>query len=89
MVKLADTDVTAATIVTVGIAQGFALLVAVYATANTSGGHCNPAVTIALWIFRKISLIPAILYICAQCGGAIIGSLLLKAVLADHCRFVS
>ncbi|MCP8971437.1 aquaporin, partial [Ectobacillus sp. SYSU M60031] len=44
-----------------------------------SGGHINPAVTFGLFLARKVSLVRAILYIVAQCLGAICGVGLVKA----------
>jgi len=44
-----------------------------------AGGHINPAVTFGLFLARKVSLIRAVLYIIAQCLGAICGVGLVKA----------
>lgn len=44
-----------------------------------SGGHINPAVTFGLFLGRKVSLIRAIMYMVAQCSGAICGCGLVKA----------
>lgn len=44
-----------------------------------AGGHINPAVTFGLFLARKVSLIRAILYMVAQCLGAICGVGLVKA----------
>lgn len=65
----------------VQIALSFGLLVAtiVWIIGHISGGHINPAVTCAMLITRRISLIRALLFIGAQLVGAIIGSALLKA----------
>jgi glycerol uptake facilitator-like aquaporin len=38
------------------------------------GCHINPAVTFGLFFGRKIGLIKSILYIMAQCVGAVIGA---------------
>jgi len=43
------------------------------------GGHINPAVTFGLFLARKVSLIRAIMYMVAQCLGAIAGVGLVKA----------
>ncbi|KAM7268745.1 hypothetical protein ACFE04_010911 [Oxalis oulophora] len=63
-----------------GIAWAFGgmIFVLVYCTAGISGGHINPAVTFGLFLARKVSLIRAILYIVAQCLGAICGAGLSK-----------
>ncbi|KAM7256122.1 hypothetical protein ACFE04_011863 [Oxalis oulophora] len=64
-----------------GIAWAFGgmIFVLVYCTAGISGGHINPAVTLGLFLARKVSLIRAVLYIVAQCLGAIAGCGLVKA----------
>ena len=43
-----------------------------------AGGHINPAVTFGLFLARKVSLVRALLYIIAQCLGAICGVGLVK-----------
>ncbi|XP_022925599.1 aquaporin PIP2-1-like [Cucurbita moschata] len=63
-----------------GIAWAFGgtIFVLVYCTAGISGGHINPAVTFGLFMGRKVSLVRAVLYIAAQCLGAICGCGLVK-----------
>lgn len=48
-------------------------------SVKCAGGHINPAVTFGLFLARKVSLIRAILYMVAQCLGAICGVGLVKA----------
>ncbi|XP_047334574.1 aquaporin PIP2-3-like [Impatiens glandulifera] len=69
-----------------GIAWAFGgmIFVLVYCTAGISGGHINPAVTFGLFLARKVSLIRAVLYIVAQCLGAICGCGLVKAFQKAH-----
>lgn len=43
-----------------------------------SGGHFNPAVTVACLVTGKISIVKSIFYIIAQCLGAICGAALLQ-----------
>lgn len=64
-----------------GIAWAFGgmIFILVYCTAGISGGHINPAVTFGLFLARKVSLVRAVLYMCAQCLGAICGVALVKA----------
>ncbi|KAG5584365.1 hypothetical protein H5410_044799 [Solanum commersonii] len=64
-----------------GIAWAFGgmIFVLVYCTAGISGGHINPAVTFGLFLARKVSLVRAIMYIVAQCLGAICGCGLVKS----------
>ncbi|KAK3226512.1 hypothetical protein Dsin_006374 [Dipteronia sinensis] len=69
-----------------GIAWAFGgmIFVLVYCTAGISGGHINPAVTFALFLARKVSLVRAILYMAAQCLGAICGCGLVKSFQKAH-----
>ncbi|KAJ3692304.1 hypothetical protein LUZ60_012654 [Juncus effusus] len=62
-------------------AFGASIFVLVYCTGGISGGHINPAVTFGLLIARKLSLIRALLYIIAQCLGAICGAGIVKGVM--------
>ncbi len=64
----------------VQIAFCFGLIVAtmVWCIGHVSGGHINPAVTVTLLITRKISVARAVLFVAAQCVGAIIGAAFLK-----------
>ncbi|XP_071724635.1 probable aquaporin PIP2-5 [Rutidosis leptorrhynchoides] len=73
-----------------GIAWAFGgmIFVLVYCTAGISGGHINPAVTFGLLLARKVSLVRAVLYMVAQCLGAICGAGLSKGFqTAYYTRF--
>ncbi|GAV73089.1 MIP domain-containing protein [Cephalotus follicularis] len=65
-----------------GIAWAFGgmIFVLVYCTAGISGGHINPAVTLGLFLARKVSLVRAVFYMVAQCLGAICGVGFVKAI---------
>ncbi|MEK0423661.1 MAG: hypothetical protein RLZ95_1571 [Bacteroidota bacterium] len=52
-----------------------AVFVGVYTTADASGGHLNPAVTIALAVAGKFAWDKVVMYILAQVLGAMIGAL--------------
>ncbi|KAM7496733.1 hypothetical protein LguiA_021147 [Lonicera macranthoides] len=69
-----------------GIAWSFGgmIFVLVYCTAGISGGHLNPAVTFGLFLARKVSLIRAVMYMIAQCLGAICGVGLVKAFQTSY-----
>ncbi|XP_074268862.1 aquaporin PIP2-2-like [Silene latifolia] len=69
-----------------GIAWAFGgmIFILVYCTAGISGGHINPAVTFGLLLGRKLSLVRAILYMVAQCLGAICGVGLVKAFQSSY-----
>ncbi|XP_072961061.1 probable aquaporin PIP2-6 [Typha angustifolia] len=66
-----------------GIAWAFGgmIFILVYCTAGISGGHINPAVTFGLCLARKVSLVRALLYIVAQCLGAICGVGIVKGIM--------
>lgn len=61
------------------IAFAFALVVAgiIYIFGNLSGGHFNPAVTVALVVTRRFPALEAAPYILAQLVGAVLGGLLI------------
>lgn len=80
--SLLDTGAGPAFIVSVSLAHGLAIALLVAATANISGGHINPAVTFAAAMTGKITISRAALYFIAQLAGAVVGSLLLKTILA-------
>jgi MIP family channel proteins len=64
----------------IAIAHGLILSVMVTATMSISGGHLNPAVTLALLLARRTNLKSAAGYIIAQLVGAVAAALLLKLV---------
>ncbi|CAD5192604.1 aquaporin PIP2-5 [Musa acuminata AAA Group] len=74
------TDAACSGVGILGIAWAFGgmIFILVYCTAGISGGHINPAVTFGLFLARKISLVRALLYMIAQCLGAICGVGLVK-----------
>jgi len=55
---------------------GAALMVVVYMGASVSGGHYNPAVTLALFLRRKMPRADLVPYIVAQILGAMAGAYL-------------
>ena len=52
------------------------LSAAVYITANISGGHLNPAVTLATLVTGHISILKGLAYILMQICGGVFGILL-------------
>jgi MIP family channel proteins len=68
-------------LVGVALAHGLVLAVMVSITGHVSGGHVNPAVTIALWAAGKIGTQRGAVLIVAQLVGAVMGALLLRYVV--------
>jgi len=80
---LPNGDLDPARLVAIALAHGLAIAFLVYATANISGGHLNPAVTFAAFLTKKISAARGLMFVAAQLGGAVIGALLLLATIPD------
>lgn len=77
-------------LVGIALAHGIAIAVMVAATAGISGGHVNPAVSIAMWISRRMDGKEALGYVAAQCLGALAGMAAAgMAVPADRLAAVS
>jgi len=62
----------------VALAHGLAIAVMVSAVGHISGGHFNPAITLAFWITRKIETKGAAVYWVAQLAGATAAALFVK-----------
>ena len=60
------------------LAFGFCITSLVYATAHTSGGHINPAVTFGLAIIGVCHPIQAVIYMFVQFLGATAGAALVR-----------
>jgi len=67
-------------IVGIALAHGLALSIAVNAFGGVSGGHCNPAVTLAMLVTGRSSPQNAVGYIVAQCAGATAAAFLCASV---------
>src|SRR5687768_2943246 len=64
-------------LVAIALAHGLVIAVMVTALGHISGGHFNPAVTIATMFTKKIGVELGLLYIIFQLLGSIFGAFLL------------
>ncbi len=65
----------------IALAHAIVLSVMVSVFMNVSGAHFNPAVTLGLWIAKKIDLKGGLLYILTQLIAAVLAALLIKSIL--------
>ncbi len=70
----------------VGLVHGLVLFVLIATLGQVSGGHFNPAVTVAAAALRRIDPVDAVVYILAQLSGGVLGALLVKGLLLDEGR---
>ncbi len=70
----------------VGLVNGFVLFIMIQVFGGVSGGHFNPAVTVAVAAVRRIDPLDAVIYILAQLSGGVLGALLTKGLLLDEGR---
>src|SRR5438874_1238094 len=65
------------------LAIGAALMVMVFAGGHVSGGHYNPAVTVAVWLRGRCDTRDVGPYMIAQLVGAVLAALAVKAIKGD------
>jgi len=68
---------TTAQVLTVACAFGLSVVAMAYAIGGISGCHINPAITLGVWLSKRMSGKDALLYMVFQVIGALIGSALL------------
>lgn len=61
-------------IVAIALAHGLAIGLMAMAAGHISGGHFNPAVTLAMLVTRRIDMSRAVAYVIAQLAGALAGA---------------
>jgi glycerol uptake facilitator len=76
-------------VVLIALTHAFVLFMIVRALGPASGGHFNPAVTVALLYKRKIGGADAGVYIVLQCLGAVLAALFAKAIMGDAAEAVN
>ncbi len=65
------------------LAIGSALMVMIYAGGHISGGHYNPAVTLAVWIRGRCPLADVIPYWIAQVAGGVLAAMTVTYLRGD------
>jgi aquaporin Z len=73
-------------IIEIAFGFGLALLAAMYAFGEVSGGHFNPIVTLGMFLDRRVTAIEAVWYWISQFVGAILASLVILVTYADADR---
>ena len=66
----------------VALAFGLVIVAMAYSIGNISGCHINPAVSIAMLVSKKLSVIDFVGYVVSQCLGAIAGAGVLKYIFS-------
>jgi len=77
----APSQLTPAGLLLIGLTHGLSISLMIYAIGHVSGGHINPAVTIAMLVTRKINWANAVGYVIFQLIGASLAAYLHAAVL--------
>lgn len=71
----------------VALAFGLTVLTMAYAVGSISGAHFNPAVTIGLWVGRRMPGVDVVPYIIAQVAGAIVAAAVLALIASGRPGF--
>ena len=67
----------------IAFGYGFALIIGILASGGVSGGHLNPAVTLAMAVIKKCKWIQVPVYMAGQYFGAFLASAVLYGVYAE------
>lgn len=69
--------------VKVSLAFGLSIATLAQSVGHVSGAHLNPAVTLGLLLSCQISILRAVMYIIAQCVGAIVATAILSGITSS------
>ena len=70
-------------VVAIALAFGLAIVAAAYAIGSISGCHVNPAVSLSMFLSKRLGLKDLAGYVVAQVAGAIAGSALLMYIVSS------
>lgn len=70
----------------VGLVHALMLFGLIITFGVVSGGHFNPAITLAAAVQKRIDPVDAAVYVLAQLSGGVLGALLVKGLLLDEGR---
>lgn len=68
-------------VVQIAFAFGLGLLAGLYTVGRISGGHFNPAVSLGMYLDKRISMTDMLFYWASQAVGAVIASLALAGII--------
>ena len=74
---------TSGGVVATALAFGLSVVAMAYCIGRVSGCHINPAITIGMWVDKRMSNIDAVMYIVFQFIGGLLGAGLLWAILGQ------
>ena len=80
---------SSALLVVIAMAHGLGIGMMVYLTANVSGGHINPAVTVGMMVTKRIKIAPGAAYIVAQMLGGVMATVLLYVIVKNGAGNIS
>lgn len=69
---------------TIAAGWGLAVFIGAFCSAESSGAHLNPAVTVAMVVAEELSGVEALVYIAAQFLGAFVGAILVYLMYREH-----
>lgn len=76
-----------ARVLVVSLSVGFGLIGLIYAFGDISGGHFNPAVTIAAWVSGRFPARDVVPYILAQLAGGVLGMGIVAGIAYGNSSF--
>jgi len=76
-------------LVAIALAHGIAIAVMVSAFGHVSGGLYNPALTVGLWVTRRMNTPDTVAFIVAQLAGATFAALCLLVLFPEQSRDVT